>query len=334
MKPRARQRGVALLTGVVLVALATVLAVAIGFQTALTQRRGVGAFSVEQGMQLALGAENLAAFALREDLRQGQGQPGSQAAGGTPPGAQRDTPADAWTQPYGPVEVHEGVVLEAQLGDEQGKFNLNMLLAPDGTPDPDALAVFTALLQLLEIEPRWAQLLVDWLDEDTTPLGDGGEDNLYTSQTPPYRTANGFITSPSELMQLPGFGRERYLRLLPHVTALPPGSRIINVCFASPVVLDALTSGLAGSLAKDYMNADPEQFRQQRGGGCYPGITALEAPLQADRRARLRQLIGEESRYFRLQTWVSIGTTRFALYSLLERQNGEVQTLLRSFGTE
>ena len=39
---------------------------------------------------------------------------------------------------------------------------------------------------------------------------------------------------------MPGLGRERYLKLLPHVTALPPEAGKINVCTADGFVLDAL----------------------------------------------------------------------------------------------
>ena len=74
---------------------------------------------------------------------------------------------------------------------------------------------------------------------------DGGEDAVYLSQSPPFRASNQPLTSVSELLQLPGFGRERYVRLVPHVTALPPDASRINVCMATPYVLDALASILA-----------------------------------------------------------------------------------------
>jgi general secretion pathway protein K len=328
------QRGIALLTAIVLVALATVLAVAIGFNTAMTARRATGSFAVEQGLQFALGAEALAAYALKEDLR--QAAPRTAGAGGTPPppAAQTDTPADEWTRPFGPVEVASGVSLEALLSDEQGKFNLNALIDATGKADPEAVEIFTRLLQLLELEPKWAGMTVDWLDENPDVQSGSGEDDLYTAQQPGYRAANGLITSPSELMQLPGFDRERYLRLLPYVTALPPVSRAVNICFAAPPVLDALVSAFSPSVQKGYMNEDPKRFTEQRTAGCYPGKTALTNSVDAAAQQKFAPWITDQSSYFRLHTWISIGTTRFALYSLLERQNQQVRTLLRTFGTE
>ena len=85
-------------------------------------------------------------------------------------------------------------------------------------------------------------VLADWLDPDTQPTPDGAEDNVYTSQTPPYRAANGPITSVSELLALPDFGVERYQKLKPYVTALPIGTKI-NLCTAPGIVIDALSNG-------------------------------------------------------------------------------------------
>ena len=312
---RSSQRGVALVTAVILVALATVIAVAIGSRSAMSARRSAGNFGYEQAVQFAVGAEALAAYALHEDK------------------GNQDSLTENWARPYGPVEVGPGITLEAQLGAEQGKFNLNTLVNARGEVDPDALAVFTRLLKLLQLEPRWAPLLVDWIDSDVLPASDGGEDSLYLSQQPAYRTANLAITSVSELLQLPGFGRERYLKLLPHVTALPPDASTINVCLASPYVLDALAAlGNGGSQnAVEYSVMDPKQFADARAKGCFPGATVMRGLLRPDAVNR----IGETSRYFRLQSLVSIGTARFALYSLLQRDaDGQVRAVLRTLGTE
>ena len=78
----------------------------------------------------------------------------------------------------------------------QGRFNLNNLVTPEGAENREALREFQNLLTVLELEPKWADILADWLDPDTQPnFPDGAEDNVYISQTPPYRAANGPITS-------------------------------------------------------------------------------------------------------------------------------------------
>ena len=114
-------------------------------------------------------------------------------------------------------------MLEASLEDLQGRFNLNNLVQPDGTPDPVMVTAFTQLLALVGLEPKWTGYIVDWIDWTARPsIPDGAEDSVYMGQTLPYRTANRYITSASELLALPGFGRDRYLKLAPYVTALPP----------------------------------------------------------------------------------------------------------------
>ena len=109
------QRGVILISALILVALAAIVATSLFFETALSARRAAASFSMEQAMQLGAGGEALAAFAIADDKNSD------------------DTDKDAWAQHYGPVEVENGVTLEAQVSDEQGKFNLNTLLRKDGT---------------------------------------------------------------------------------------------------------------------------------------------------------------------------------------------------------
>ena len=306
----------ALIMAVVLVALATVLAVSIGFSSAMTARRSTATYSVEQGLLFAEGAEALAAYVLQQDTNRNE-----------------DSASEFWTRPYGPVEIAPEITLEAQLFDEQGKFNLNTLLNADGTVDTDALAVFKRMLELLQIESRWAPLLVDWLDENDIPESEGGEDSLYAGQTPAGRTGNLTLTSVSELLQLPGFGRERYLKLAPHVTALPPEVGKINVCLATPIVLDALHALAENPTATvEYSQLDPVQFAKNRAGGCYPTETTLKTVVGG---AKIATRISSTTGYFSLHTLVSIGTTRFALYSLMQRDgSGQIRPILRTFGTD
>ncbi len=308
-----RQRGVVLLSALILVALAAVVAATLFFDTAMAARRSAASFSMEQALQLGAGAEALAAYALVEDKNQD------------------DSLRDGWAQHYGPVEVETEVGLEAQITDEQGKFNLNTLLKADGTPDANAVKIFQRLLELSEVEPRWASLLVDWMDTNVQPEADGGEDSLYLSQQPQHRTANQLITTVSELLQLPGFDLEMYQRVRPHVTALPPDARTINVCTADGVVLDALNAlSKANAKNTEYSRLKPEEMERNRQNGCFPRRNVIGAN-EPDITAR----IGERSSYFRLQTFLRIGTAQFALYSLMYRDGaGHVRPILRTMGTE
>ena len=85
-------------------------------------------------------------------------------------------------------------------------------------------------------------MMVDWIDRDTNPQTQGAEDSLYLGQNPPYLAANQYITSITELLALPGFGRENYEKLAPYIAALPPVTTL-NICTAKDKVLDAFNAG-------------------------------------------------------------------------------------------
>ena len=65
-----RQRGVALIMAVLIVALATMLAASVSFKGYLDQRRSANAFALDQGFEVALGGEAWAADSLRRDKQQ------------------------------------------------------------------------------------------------------------------------------------------------------------------------------------------------------------------------------------------------------------------------
>ena len=130
------------------------------------------------------------------------------------------------------------------------------------------------LLTALGLETKWAPMMADWIDADTVPNNpDGAEDSVYLSQMPPYRAANMFITSASEILALPGFGRDRYLLLAPFITALPQGTGI-NLCSAPMEVLNAL--GPTGTTNF----TDPQSLAKSRQEGCFPTLQYLNTPLQ------------------------------------------------------
>ena len=316
---RTAQRGVALIVAILLVALGTILAAAVAYENAMTARRGAGTFAFDESLLIAQGAEALAAYGIRQFF---QADP------------QHTYIGQGWDKPVGPMEVVPGVLLEASLEDMQGRFNLNNLVKNDGTPDAVNVAAFTKLLELLGLETKWAPMLVDWIDADIVPQNiDGAEDSVYMGQTPPYRTPNRYITSASELLALPGFGRDRYLLLAPYVTALP-WKTTINVCTAKDKVLDAfLASGqtdfssTAGQLDKN---------RAAGSGGCFPTLANFQAAF-ADPKvwAQTQSKFGQTSVYFRLTSLITVGSAEFNLYSLMYRDaTGAVRPIQRSFTSD
>lgn len=318
-----RQRGVALIMAVLIVALATILAVDVGFKAYLDQRRVATSFALEQAFEVAKGAEAWAADILKED--------GSSSS-------KRDDPTEKWATPLPPLPI-DGGELEGQLQDAQGRFNLNTLVEVDPTTNQVHTNQFAydqlvRLLELLNLETHWAAKITDWIDPDDNPVNnDGAEESIYTSQTPPYRTANMPMTRVSELLALPGFGIERYRRLAPHVTALPSTVNTINLCTASAYVLDSMSDQTNYTLSIDSLT-------KGRQNGCVPDKRTFSneidsAQINANAKAYYKAHVGEKSDYFEANVWITIGTTQFTLYSLLYRNpnTNVVGPLLRSFGT-
>jgi len=312
LAPR-HQRGIAMLVAILLVAIATILAASIGFNSAMAARRGTAALALDQSVLVAEAAEALAAYALREDIKASN---------------KEDHAHEQWGQPVGPVEVLPGITLEAYLEDATSRFNLNSLVGPDDKVDEVALAQLERLMQMVNVEPKWASMIADWIDPDTYPLQDGAEDSAYAAQDPPYHPPNTYITSVSELLALPGFGRERYQRLAPYVTALPRDATI-NTCTAAGPVLDALI----GEGHAEF-GVDAERLAKDRESGCFPTLDQFEQSFGGDPAAwnDVSQRVSQTSKYFRLTSIVTIGTAEFALYSLLQRDDSrQVRLLMRSF---
>jgi general secretion pathway protein K len=308
-----RQRGVALITAILIVALATILATQIGFDSALEQRRSSAVLSLDQAFQVGLGAEAWAASYLKKDLDDGSKQ---------------DYPAERWATPIPPIPIDGGEV-EGQVEDMQGRFNLNNLVTTEGAQNPEAIRQFRNLLAMLDLETKWADILADWLDADTQPTPDGAEDNVYTAQTPPYRAANGPITSVSELLALPDFGVDRYHKLRPYVAALPIGTKI-NLCSAPGIVIDALSNG-----TREF-GLDEESLAKSRTDHCFPTPDDLRNAFHGKDFDTIANSIDDKTSYFRITALVTIGTSQMTMYSLLYRDEAThlIQPVMRTFSTD
>jgi general secretion pathway protein K len=337
------QRGVAILTALILVAIAAIVATAILWQSELAWRRGTAVYTVAESLALAQLAEAGAARILRDNRSRNP---------------QFVAPNQDWARPYGPLESDAGpvsAVLEASIEDQAGKFNLNSVVlssaaaapqgpgappVPTGTPtlpgaiggplveNQTAVEQFEALLASLNIDTSYAARLVDWIDTDDQPtFPSGAEDSYYMAQQPPHRVPNMPLTSISELLAM-GMDRASYDRLAPFVTALPPNTKL-NICTAPGEVLDAISGQRSYSLDPKGLIAQRQQFN------CYPDRAAFLAGVAANWKNYVPAHIDTRSSWFRLRAWITIGTTRFTLYSLINQdQSGQIRPILRTFGTE
>lgn len=307
-----RQRGVALITVLLVVAIVTVVSAAMVARQQLAIRASANQLQARQAWHYALGGEALAQAMLARDLQDG-GEPG----------AGIDHLQEAWARPLPAFGIDQGEII-VRIEDLAGRFNLNALLR-DQQPNPAAVEQFRRLLLRLQIDAPYPERLLDWLDADQQP-GDelGAEDNAYLGLDPPYRSAGRRLYDLSELRLLLDMREEDFQRLAPYVTALPADVPL-NVNTASALLLsslgDNLSLGAAESLVALRRRAP---FRNSAAFLAQPAMagTTLQGAALA---------VG--SQFFQATSEVRLGDRRLALVSLLQReQDGSVRVLARNLG--
>jgi general secretion pathway protein K len=304
------QRGVALITVMLVVAVATVVSAGIIARQQLSIRSSANQLHVRQAWHYALGGETLAKAVLRRDLQQGD------------PQAPVDHLGEPWAQPLVPFALDEGGELRVRILDPTGRFNLNSLVR-QGQANAAALGQFRRLLLGLQIEAPYAERLLDWLDADQEPSGGyGAEDNQYVLAQPAYRAANRALADVSELRLLLEMSETDYQRLLPFVTSLPADATL-NVNTASARVLASLAEGLPLSTAEALVARRADQGYPDVPGflGQLPGLSVQGQGLAVG------------SQYFQVISEVSVGERRQVLRSTLQRaSDGKLYVLSRDLG--
>lgn len=320
-----RQNGVAAITAILVVALASILAVDLAWEMTLDIRRTENMLLRDQAIQIALGAELMAADELRKDFEQDAES-----------GEFRDDLTERWnTDLTFPVD---GGTVRGKLSGMQGRFNLNNLIT-NREKNLDTNNQFTRLLTTLELDPEIAPKVLDWVDPNQIAEFGGAEDDVYTAKIPPYLAANTWFTTTTELLAIDGFvdpaepDPALFKLLERYVSALPSGTKI-NINTADCPVLESFTEPLAPG-ACDQLTAnrpyssvmvsasnDEASFNKDATGLIDPKF--IDANLQIF------------TEYFQLKAAVTLGTTQLTMYSLLHRnpQDGVVTTRLRYFDTK
>lgn len=308
-----QQRGVALITVLLVVALVTVVCAGLTARQQLAIRDTGNQLLARQAMHYALGGEALAQGILLRDLRDAEGDPRLPV----------DHLGEAWARPLPVFPVEQGEIV-VSIEDLAGRFNLNSLIQK-GQINVLAVERFRRLLRLLDLDVPYAERLVDWLDGDGEANGSQGrEDGEYLLLSPAYRTANRALADVSELRLLLDMQEEHYRALLPYVTALP-AEVPLNVNTASSIVLASLSDSLTSALA--------EAVVEGRGRDGYRDVQSfLNHPALAGSGLTAVNL-GVGSQYFRAYSEVRQGERRLLLTSTLQRAaNGQVRVLLRDMG--
>jgi general secretion pathway protein K len=287
------QGGIALVTAVMIVAIAAAIAVQIAFAQQIWMRQIENTFDRGATDSLRRGALHWASTAIVDD---------------TVCCNAVDHLGERWAMGLPTLPV-EGGFIRVSMEDAQGRFNLNNLVR-NNVGYPADIAALQRLLQELKLDPSIVHALVDWIDPDSNVSPGGAEDIDYLTSDPPYRSADRPLASVEELRLVRGFNAKTVATLAPYVTVLPTFATTVNVNTASPLLLSALVPGLAV--------ADAERIAADRLTNPFDDLAEFTGRLPKG--VSLPQgCCGVKSEYFLVTLETSIGRHERRTEALLQR---------------
>ena len=334
--PGRSQRGAALVVAMLVFAVSAALVVAMQGEFQRFYQRHANLLVAEQAAAYLRGAEDLAGMALIQDRDNDKNN-----------GRMRDDLTEFWAIPASerPPYSFEGGWMVGELEDLQGRFNLNALAErpqqgegqPRYTP---AQKQFIRLLQALgepalsEYEARVVtEAIGDWLDADRVPVADGAEDDYYVARTPAHRTANRPMASVSELRAVANVTAELYAALQPWVTVWPQEPLGLNIHTAPAMLLRSINSD--DSLLPLSEDEAATLVQQREEAGFLDKADFLASPVFQGKGEmdEIAGLLGERSDYFLLRAEAEVADRNMRLYSVLQRRNRRISSLVRASGS-
>lgn len=323
--PRNRsERGAALLTVLLLVAVMAVVASAALERLALATRMTGNGGAVDQARALADAGVEIARLRIGDLIAASPG---------------KTTLAGDWMNTPRTIPLPGGAAA-ARVTDGGNCFNLNSVVAGDSEARlkvrPVGVSQFQALLQLLGVDARQAQgvaaSLADWIDSDSVPQPGGAEDESYAQLARPYRTSNRFMVDASELRAVHGMTPAIYDLARPWVCALPTADLSpINVNTLLPDQAPLFAMLLQGQVSV----AQARQLLAQRPADGYGSTVQFWAPLAKDGvspLAEVEQQVKLTTGFFRVDVAVNVGGTEIVERALIDARQNPAALLRRSWG--
>ncbi len=305
---RADEKGAALLTVLLLVAVMSIIAVGVLDDIRFGVRRTANATGQGQAQLYALGAEELARVRIARLTRLDPG---------------RTTLKGDWNGRDFTFPIENGV-MTGRISDATGCFNLNSVAEGRGdrlVRRELGVRQLVILLGALGIPEGRGQTLADnladWIDSDDIGMG-GAEDQDYARAAPAYRTGGAILAEVSELRAVRGFTPDVYDRLRPFVCAQPTTDLSpINVNTLGPDRSALITMVTLGAIP-------PEAGSRLLAGRPADGWDSLQTfwndPVLVDRvpEDAARDQVALRTRFFSLDADVTFAGSTATLNALLE----------------
>ena len=313
MKIYSSQRGIALLTILVMVALATILAATIAKRQTNTSENTGYLMRQDQSLLYAKSAEAFFSELLIQDSDNG---------------SSIDHLQENWAKPMPAFPVEDGFI-SGRLLDESGKFNLNNLLKADGSVDDSARRWFEKLLQRVGLPAELSQAVIDWQDADDETTGAmGAESNYYQGLDPSYLASNTRFHQVEELKLVRGFEGKNYDLIAPYVTALPEATKI-NMNTAAPLLLASIDPKLDVKTLEQELKAKQAEltyFNSLEDLWKLNAFSGIEPQNKTDAAACL----DSKSNYFTAQIEVVLSERKRQFSSAMMRKDKQVTVYSRS----
>lgn len=320
----AQQRGIAILTVLVIALLIVTLAAAIFARQSYALRQTENFHSLERAWQYVFTMEQFAALQLQLDAKTNR----------------FDALTDRWAIPLPTQTLKEdsGAVVKfsGKLEDQHSRFNLNNLVHQDGELrgklDGAAQTHLKNFVTDAGLPVGFTNVLSDWVDSNNLPEGmEGAERDYYLSGAIPYLAADMPFVDLSEVYLLrldnlePKQKDKALQQFLTTVTVIPFKKSTINPNTASPAVLKAMR------LSNEQIN---QILTKRRLKQAYKSKDEFQRDMgfASEKDALLINSFDVVSQYFRLTGEVEINRARVFVNSLLLREaNGSVRVIMRQF---
>ena len=319
--PPDRERGAALLSVLLIVAVIAVLAAAGLQKLKLATHLAGNGQAVDQARAYVMAAETVALYRIGDLV---QHDPARTTLQGNWAGNEVNFPID-------------GGIATATLTDGGNCFNLNSLVRDVNgqalVARPEAGQQFAQLMTLLGATATEARQVsasaTDWIDSDDTPQPGGAEDTAYAALDQPYRTANTLMADASELRAVAGMSAGLYSRLRPFLCALP-------VTDLSPLNINTLLPAQAPLLAMlvpglDLGRADAILSARPKGG--FASTEAFwGAPGLLGATDSAKQQVKLTTRWFNLRVLVELAGAEIEEHALIDAAQKPAKLARRAYG--
>jgi general secretion pathway protein K len=351
----AKQRGTVLITVLLVVAFVVILIVEVRKTVAYQAQLNRNLMHRDQAYSYLIGMEELAKIYLKKAFES----------------EKEETVhlGQAWAQDDIVFPI-DGGGMTASITDMQSCFNLNSLgildrggnsaanpqptnprqltlnpipktPAPSPTGNSPVTAseeIFITLLEKIlentESQPSaLAAAVKDWIDEDSTPTGpDGVEDIYYQGLEVPYLPPNGPIAHVSELRTIKSFDNSSYTKMRDYICVLPDGQdNKLNVNTIPSERAELLYAALGGKVPQNQVNKiiseRPEKgYEMQDFWGKVGSVQIKDI---------LKERLDVTSIYFKMDAKAEINRTKVYMKTLFVREDdNNFKVVSRYFGKE